>query len=536
MATTENADAAVERLAAFVSTLPAQVDINREEDLQRLAAYLFAIATLLQKRFWNATWDELCEPGKPRLAPALAQLQNLQPQTPPRELYRFLIGALVAIEDRLAKPSDIERFQLRPNPRWIPLDREDGHQLDLVGRVALWLRPPSLARRVWQHARQAQQDRHHPPVRPRPPAAELERLALFWGDGQLPEARPIPRSRRLSSFDDIWPYQGGSFPLRVALCPLINGSSPVFEINAKGQEFAVCRPDGLSGRREMEQHLTELFAEGAREGVNLFVLPELSIDKQARQFLTSLVRSYPGTLLGVIGGSFHIWKEDSSASEGGGETNPDRPVNEAVFLDGGGEVVWRQEKRGHFSISREVVDKFPDFFPSRPDTLPHVQITEGIRRGNSLGVLDTRIGRLCLLICADAVDPDCDYREVVRRIRPDFLFIISLSPESERFESFARELKDLAIGTLYINSACACPRGEELAIVDLAFWAEESTPPTQIKWRAGGRPMRYDFAAQRWRPSRREAGVFLLRRSRALALDLGAFFRRWIEPSDLDEQ
>ncbi len=286
----------------------------------------------------------------------------------------------------------------------------------------------------------------------------------------------------------------------------------------------------------MEQHLTELFAEGAREGVNLFVLPELSIDKQARQFLTSLVRSYPGTLLGVIGGSFHIWKEDSSASEGGGETNPDRPVNEAVFLDGGGEVVWRQEKRGHFSISREVVDKFPDFFPSRPDTLPHVQITEGIRRGNSLGVLDTRIGRLCLLICADAVDPDCDYREVVRRIRPDFLFIISLSPESERFESFARELKDLAIGTLYINSACACPRGEELAIVDLAFWAEESTPPTQIKWRAGGRPMRYDFAAQRWRPSRREAGVFLLRRSRALALDLGAFFRRWIEPSDLDEQ
>ncbi|MFY9821256.1 MAG: hypothetical protein WAM82_07730 [Thermoanaerobaculia bacterium] len=527
----------VERLATFVSSLSGQVDVDSERDLQRLAAYLFAVATLLQKSFWNATWDEPFEPGRPRLAPALAQLQDLRPQTPPREIYRFLISTLVAIEDRLAKPPDIERSQLRPNPCWIPLDREDGRQLDLVGRVALWLRPPSLARRVWQHARQTQQDRSHPPVRPRPPAAELERLGLYWGGDQLPEARPVPRSRRLSSFDDIWPYRGGSFPLKVALCPLTARSGPVFDIDAKGQEFAACRPDGLRERTEIEQHLTELFAEGAREGVNLFVLPELSIDPPARQFLASLVRQYPRDLLGVVGGSFHIWKEDGPATEGAsGEVEPHRPANEAVFLDGGGEVVWRQEKRGHFTISREKVEEYPHFFRSRPDMLPHPEITEGIRRGNSLGVLDTRIGRLCLLICADAVDLDCDYREVVRRIRPDFLFIISLSPESARFESFARELKDLAIGTLYINSACACPPGEELAIVDLAFWAEETTPPTQIKWRAGGRPMRYDFSAHRWRPSRRETGVFLLRRSRALVLDLGAFYRRWIEPADLAEQ
>lgn len=521
----------VERLASFVGRLADGTDANSEEQVQRLAAYLFAAATLLHNQYWDASWDQAERPGLPTLAGALAALSHRSGSShQARDCYFHLIDCLVQIEARLASSGNIERFLLRPDALRVPLDDATGRELGLYGTIALWLRPPSLGRRVWNRARLELQHVRHPPVRPFPPAAQLERLALTWHQSQVPEIGPVRRSRRIEAFDDRWasevPQEAErAFALKVALCPLAteSGSGPRFEIDDGGLEFVACQPPhGLRGREHLEAHLRELFRVASAEGVHLFVFPELSLDALARAFIAVQLKEYRGDLLGVVAGSFHIWPQGEQ------ETGDGRPINEAVLLDAGGEIVWRHEKQGHFAISREDIGRYEVFFGRRPQELPHPQITEGISRGRRLGVLDTRIGRFCLLICSDVTDLDSGYREAVRRIRPDFLVIVSLSPETERFEAFARELKDLAVGTLLVNAACACGTSSDLALLDLAFWSEETTPPTQVRWQPGVEPQRYDFADRQWKALEPGMGVGLLPGGLGLVLDLGSFYRRWM--------
>ncbi|HEV3455391.1 MAG TPA: hypothetical protein VHG32_02465 [Thermoanaerobaculia bacterium] len=509
----------VSRLAVFVRSIAETTEV-REDDLARLGAHLFAAASLLHDRYWEASWEEMRWTAHNNLDAALLALRSSGASGDPSILYGRYMDALLRIEDWLTGDSEILRSQLRSEVRSIVLEGSPGMDFELIGTVSVWLHAPSLARQVERKAEQGvADDARHPPKRPSPPGALLNSLGLYWRVADLPRLIPIPCTEVMRVFDDPWEDSG--FPLKVALCPLIADSGPRFDIDPEGREFAACRPEGMRESGQLEDHLRRVFFHAIGAGVHLLVFPELCIDTHARQVILEQLAELRNDFLGVMAGSFHVWDDKAET----------RPANESVFLDASGAVALKHEKSGHFFVTPNQVKQYGHFFREVPADLPFPQITEGIRRGQALHVLDMRWGRICVLICADASDPGCKYREVLWRIRPDFLFVVSLSLETERFEAFSRELKDLAVSTLFVNASCACAEGDELAFVDLAFWYARGGPATQVRWLKSRSLLWRSFEEKGspWKPVQDgELGVALLGEETGMVIDLGAFYRYWL--------
>ncbi len=156
----------------------------------------------------------------------------------------------------------------------------------------------------------------------------------------------------------------------------------------------------------------------------------------------------------------------------------------------------RHRKRGPFLIPAELVTSAPDWFPGEtrgPEALA-AEIDEGIEPGSELQVLDTSLGRVAVLICADAIKADPHgYRPLIERLRPDLLFVVAMTPETERFGRFAEEMRDHWVGTLFVNAYCLCEllpgaaakKAPDLAAVDLALFEPMGAAPTRLCWRFG---------------------------------------------------
>ena len=555
-----------EEAITFIRQRAAQAAEAQQRDFEivGLAAYLFAIACQLQLNHGNArlllrdddifAWlseEELFE-----------QLASLSADLDSDLLFSTLISALLTIENVLRE----EPAYSQALPRSTPLEGfPDGSFRGLGGHVLHWLRPPSALSE--ERASRFREFEGGPPDPAPDPGTYLERLALYWdSDPRLPgvvvPTKPEERPVELFFWSGKDLKEKKAF--RVALCPLPGRFHPKFHIDpADGRHFQALKEDSIAGRQELHDHLSALVEAASAQHVNLLVLPELSVDTSALAHLQGLLkaglREGQRSLYGVVAGSFHVWGRERA--------DEPLPVNETVLLDPAGEIISRHWKKGRFRITPAQVKHAPHFYDGVPDKMAR-EIFEEVHYGFELRVLDTSLGRIVVLICADAIAADDrGYLPVVRHLHPDLLIVVSMTPETQPFEAFAEEMRSHWIGTLFVNAHCVCarpePRGSmrrarsrilqavrdrlglrstlpNLVACDLALYEPKGSPPSRLRWRYGKadaeciyhRPADHN---RNWRPLSQalgETGVSWLARGTerlGMVVNLGVHSEPWAE-------
>jgi predicted amidohydrolase len=530
-----------------------------------LAAHLFAVGCQLLLNEGNARLmarlDEAERPVPTYSLPEVRkQLIALPDEIGARELYQAIIAALVSIEAVLADtPSYLPGL-----PHWTDLEpRIEAGFRGVGGRVHHWFRPPSALAKI--RSLRFENVRSRPPEPSPHPGIYLERLAFYWdSDFQLPGISRVPTDPSARSRIGRFVRTSGEDAslrgrFRIALCPLVGPFHPRFSIDSEGRFFQALRESSIEGAGELRRHLETVLEAADAEGARLVVFPELTIDPQTREHLQQELRRTQGQhsdLFGVIAGSFHVWPAGASSKD-------DPPVNESVLLDRAGAPVMIHRKRGRFRVpGSQVNDRF---FPRKPEKISR-EVYEDIRYGSELQIFETSLGRLAILICADAIAADDrGYLPLIRRLRPDLLLVVSMTPETELFDAFADEMSRHWIGTIFVNAHCIChqrgvrtglleswlrrlfirpqPRpseGVNLAAWDLALFETEHSPPTRARWRTGTpEPECFYFKPESgpkgWRPLSQapgKTGISLLRKgdeTLGLLLDLGVHWRTGVE-------
>lgn len=471
-----------------------------------LAALVWAACS----RLWNQGGvsqisEEWSPPPLRGLEEASRALRGLGRRPSATELYRTLASVLVAIEDEIdaaAAPS----VTLVSLPRW---QAEDPPLLS--GEVQVWFREPSLLRTVRSGRDKpaaaaaiidAGADASAPKTADPPDSPELNRamryrlepdrhlrsLTFLLASFERPRAKLLPKDsdRNSALWDPLLHASAihGESSLRIALCPLRGPWFPQFEIvEDQGEsKFIACPLIFEKAPGSFDAHLDLILQEAAARSVRILVFPEMSIDAALRTRLRKKLRSLKNNrLLAVLGGTYHIGPESGLYR------------NEAVVWDGRGEPLWEQNKQGIFRLKPEDVRKSRRFFPNLKSD-PRTSVVEGIERGGELVVVDTNLGRLAILICADALEPG-SYKEILRRVQPDLVFILAMSPKTLEFDKERDWLVRQDIATLFVNAACVCQKRlkDELVFFDLSLQEDGSGPPTRWRWPIGRQPEWYRY-------------------------------------------
>lgn len=525
----------------------------RDVDVLDLAAHLFALASQL---FLNEGSPRLTMNRPPAAADNLDELLKRLATLPSglnaQEFYWTLINALVLIENEFcSRQSDALALYGSTSLQELPA----GDFRGIGGEVHYWVRPESaLAKLRDQRFEWAE----NPPPDPQPhPGTYLSRLAMYWDSPrEAPAAgRRAPVHRSVPLVDQSGHDAKRRESFRIALCPLACDAHPQFEIDPQGELFYAWEPDSMRNPDVLHEHLRDLVRAAREQQVHLLVLPELTVHPDARGVLTSLLRERGSRWpYGVIAGSFHVWRRES------GDGTETVRVNESLLLDHFGRPLLSHWKRGKFRVLDRDVHAMPAFFPFRPAELKR-EIFEDISWGKFLEVLETPLGRLAVLICADGIDRDTHHHflPVVKSLRPDLLFVVAMSSETAPFERVFEDLSACRIGTAFVNADCVCrpasgkgdsqrpagdPEGFEpgmapdplLVYWDLALYEPEGAPATRVSWRKshGGGPKRYCFRRRGWLPlsPRKDSEVFWLTRTEmpdgpplGLGFDLGHQWR-----------
>lgn len=500
-------------------------------EVVRLAAHLFAICVLLFKEERDA--ELLQKHAAPpaaaysSLEELLEDLQELPTGLGTLTLYEKLVEALRLIEHWLqpiGRPAlslaiepftELETLRYRDRP-------------DLGGFVYHWLRParPKLLEK--RDERYQLDPRKRPPGPAPHPLEQLTTLRMLWADGKLLGLRPVSiPSREIplvreSGLDATDPKKG----FRIALCPLGCKAHPRFQADSGGTSFTVHPGDPYWQPDLLDAHLREVLeaARSEEAPVHLVLFPELCIPEGTRDKLVQT----PGarTPYGIVAGSFHVWSREE----------PDKaPFNESLLLDRKGESLLRHSKRGRYEVSGEFVRVNREYFPHPPERIQE-KLLEGIRHGSELQILETSLGTLALLICADALEPDPNgYEALITQIRPDLLLLVAMSDETKQFEEFAVRMARSWIGTFFVNAGCICElalrEGPDLVAFNLALYEPPGSAPTCVRWPQGADGPEY-FSFQKpkgWRPldahpKPKSTGISWLggRRELGLVVDLAA--------------
>ncbi|HET9229153.1 MAG TPA: nitrilase-related carbon-nitrogen hydrolase [Thermoanaerobaculia bacterium] len=525
-----------------------------------LAAHLFAIGSQLLLNEGSARLMARLDKQTDLQATAYSlqelrvQLLALPDEITARDLYRTILVALVTIETILA---DTPSYPTALSP-WTDLESFTDHRFrGIGGRVYHWFRPPSALAEI--RSLRFEHVRSRPPEPSPHPGIYLDRLALYWdSDPQLPRMSlvipsELPGGARIGRFVRT---SGEDASLkrrfRIALCPLEGPFHPCFSIEPEGRYFQALRENAVRGADALAQHLGTVIEAADKEEARLVMFPELTIDSRAREHLRRELdrrSGREGALFGVVAGSFHFWHDSPQNPE------DDPPVNETVLLDRAGTQVMSHRKKGRFRVPGTHATG--PFFAEKPKEVSR-EVFEDIRYGSELQIFDTSLGRLALLICADAIAADDrGYLPLIRRLRPDLLLVVSMTPETEPFDAFAEEMSRHWIGTIFVNAHCICRSGGthsrvlarlwgrlfallrrkerpkvNLVAWDLALFETDRSAPTRVRWRSGSpEPECFYFKPESgpkgWRPLSKapgRTGVSIFRQggqTLGLLLDLG---------------
>ena len=409
-------------------------------------------------------------------------------------------------------------------PRWaIDISIPGGEHADARGTVHCWIRPLSDLRRLMLKRGGPTDYRYRPIDR-------LRCLGMFWDRGLIPRLRPMPWPARLApALIEQSGRRLGHGSFRVALCPLDGPFWPRFTLHPGARQFAIDASAPMHAPEQLEAHLDELLAQARTHEMDVLVFPELTIDAQTLTWLQQRLgqESFPPP---NIAGSFHVPH---------GETLRNR----APVLDQDGRALWSHDKRGHFRVmgrelramSRAASESgkpslFHGTLPAEHDA--DEKYLEGIHHGDTLHVFDAPLGRVAVLICADALDSSHGYRSLVEAASIDLLLIIGMSPKTADFLRWAEELRRQQTAVLFVNTGCLLQRRPRLddpeavaAFMSLPWRGQKH--PVRVRWRHGGSvEVTGGGADDVWTPIDADPDALtLLPGGRGLVVNLGAWWR-----------
>lgn len=369
-------------------------------------------------------------------------------------------------------------------PRWQPVDVSipDGDLADVRGTVHCWIRPPSDLRTLVL----GREEEGGPANYSYGPIDQMRCLGMFWDRGLIPRLRPVLSTGQPAPalLDGSGQRLGRRGCFRVALCPLDGPFWPRFAMLPGAGRFAIHADAPMHAPELLGAHLDALLAQAREHEIDILVLPELTIDAAALMRLQQGLGKaiFPQA---VVAGSFHVVH---------GETLRNR----APVLGQDGRELWSHDKRGHFrvtghqirSLSRASESGEPGLFGG---TLPgdlqaDEEYLEGIQHGDTLRVFDAPIGRVAILICADALDTRARYRGLVEAASIDLLVIIGMSAKTADFLRWAEDLRRLRTAVLFVNAGCLLQRLEgdppEVAAFMSLPWRQKGHP-VRVRWRFG---------------------------------------------------
>lgn len=460
-----------------------------EDGLVGFAAHGFGVCMALRKYFGQELGLGVGDGEVARANTVTEMLERLSclPETlTAGELKTWLILTLQAIELYLwEKHPDSLVVEGRQELQTL----KSAGETVVSGSLHCWMRPtaPALTRlreKLWEQSpgeRKPQRPAWHPNR-----ALRYLRFAFEHSEEVTVSPRSTARPAPLRALSPGRDSSGEEAALRVALCPLSCGSHPQFRLNSEGTHFTALPSQAIVRPEQLINHLDAVLEASRKAGVHLVVFPELTIDPPALRHLEGYLRSRESDWLrGLVPGSFHFWLELEAGEQA-------LPVNRSRLHGPGGLSLLEHLKRGLFELPASQVPNSP-FFPGNHEPKAS-KLVELIRRGHELQVLETALGTVVLLICADATYPDAQgmFRRVLD-LAPDLVVVVSMSPETRQFEEKLRELADHWIGSLLVNAGCLCDvaggkaGGADLVLAacDLALLASSSRPNHRWRWRAG---------------------------------------------------
>jgi len=226
--------------------------------------------------------------------------------------------------------------------------------------------------------------------------------------------------------------------------------------------FRVDASDPVAPSHALEEHLKRLFVRVQEASVDIVVLPELSVQAESWDMISELTQGSGLSL--VVAGSTHVEAGD-----------PPALYNRIPVLDNRGRQVWTHDKRGRFAIqarhwaTMQAQQRAPEFIcADSPQVESSGRLHEANQAGHVLHLFDTSLGRIAVLICADALDP-MGFRRLVEDTQIDLLLLPSMSFEVGPFFDFAEQLRGARTTTLYVNAGCALVQQAPEQIVTSAF-------------------------------------------------------------------
>ncbi|MCP4655719.1 MAG: protein kinase [bacterium] len=447
---------------------------NPDDRAIKLATYLFAIASQMTLGTDSKLGKLDRTQCKPPLSHALNTLVELDDELSDAELYQRMVEALVAIDAEYAD-------SIRDRGTVTGSTTIEGIGFGST-RVLHWHRPVSAFRVLRGEREDSAMDAGESVVRrPRPhPSDHLANLGMYWSHSELlPDVERVESPRAPLVKASGLAAAAGAF--RIALCPLRGSFHPRFELVGEDQSsFRIHQGDPMVDREDLSRHLKDVLRAASDADVKMVILPELTVDGDSRRELVEELCDRPRARrpYGLLAGSFHLWSDG------------DQPVNEAVLYGIDGERMMSHRKMGRFRLSSaslpQIARKFfvkGEAVAAEPPCPPDGEIVEDICEGRSLRFLDTSLGRLAILICADAIEPETGgYRDVVAALRPDLVLLVAMSPKTGPFDDFIRRMAVERIGTLFVNAACVCDGRHSLVHCDLALHRTAKAPPTQVRW------------------------------------------------------
>ena len=184
-------------------------------------------------------------------------------------------------------------------------------------------------------------------------------------------------------------------------------------------------------------------ASDPERGVDLLVLPELSVDEEALEWLKSRLgqlaeRSDRRAPLLTVAGSFHF------QSEGGAW------LNLCTVLDHTGRVAWTQAKN--------IPYPYRGIFKGAPKSAQKTDISvEDIEPAQDLWLVPSPLGWLAVAICSDLVPFSTGGPSALLSLPVDWVFVPSMSAVTDPFLEVGRELARTGKIVCFANAASAVP-------------------------------------------------------------------------------
>ncbi|MCW5868902.1 MAG: hypothetical protein KIS61_16685 [Candidatus Eremiobacteraeota bacterium] len=309
--------------------------------------------------------------------------------------------------------------------------------------------------------------------------------------GQPIEARRMP----LPSLSDLKVRLGQ--PFKFAFFPLNETGEPShfakFRMASKSSVFCIDRDEPMFGASYLEQLLEEI--KNRYTDCHLLVFPELTIHPRGREILSDWTR-LPNRA--VVPGSFHIW-----------DCPEDSPWNESVFILAE-EILIRRRKLGDFRLTSKQQKQLRQNGVLSGNVIEG-DAREGIQLDREFQFADLSLGRVGVLICADAINATGLWlEEAVFENAPDLLLLVCMSSDTDRFLDFANRACLKGISIALVNH---CPPLEGRVSVGWYSAAPEleGGPPgwLQLVFRGAEGPTpileAYDFRNRAWLPCQHPA-------------------------------